>query len=241
MDMGLRDKFSSLLISYSATKLTQEEQLALNRIASTIGTISLYRQLPDAPTAGLARDEHALHAEYLQFTLSLERKYGDGRFEERREWLDTILRKLENGNVNLDAVYLVLHKAVRSRYRDTQIWRQIDRRRGQQNETVIVFRNLKKWITRAGSLFREEPDFDSHEDRLEWLRISQSLATLDTFSGQVLAESNTSERLRRANRGRPKADWVHDARRELRKAGVITKGDREDLLTVVGLVSDRTK
>ena len=63
MDMGLRDKFSSLLISYSATKLTQEEQLALNRIASTIGTISLYRQLPDAPTAGLARDEHALHAE----------------------------------------------------------------------------------------------------------------------------------------------------------------------------------
>ena len=238
MDPGLREKFHSLLCSYPAEKVTQDERLALNRIASAIGTVSLFRQLPDVPAAELARQEDALHLEYLRFKRNLEQKYGDGRYEERREWMDSILGVLEDAKVNLDTVYVVLHKAVRSQYRETQIWRQIDRRRNEAKEADAVFRNLKKWVTRAASLFGEEPDFDSLDDRREWHRISQSLVTLDEFLGGVLAESGPSEQLRRAHRGRPKADWVHDAHRQLREAGVTKQGDRQDLLKLVRLVPD---
>ncbi len=239
MDEGLRGKFYSFLLSYSAAKVPAEKREALIRVTSAIASVSMFRHGPGAPVDLLQQHESQLRAERWRLQLALERKYGDGRFEERRAHLDTILRDLERRPVKLSVVYSVLDEARRAQFRETLVWRHIDQRRERTKNEAIAFRHLHKWVTKLKPFFLDEPDFPSPEDRLDWHRTLSALETLEAFSAAALAEPGTSEKLRRSRRGRPRAEWVHDARRQLREAGVAKEDDREDLLGLAGLVARR--
>ena len=170
----------------------------------------------------------------------LERKYGDGHYEDRRFLLEVTLKAISE-RADLEKVFDVLSRA-RHLARRSQANR-VGARYSQRREAVLVRRNLRHWIGRALGLFAVNVDF--LDDVIDGGVRNPTFDALRALDAALVKEPElgpriNSLRLRRSKAGRPSNRWLAPTHRLLSAAGVSSKELRNDLLMAVGLIPYKT-
>ena len=267
MDVLLRQLFNRLIFSYHRHPAFRAKIASLrevDRLAVLSNTEALVRFYSSGrkviPPSELEQYLSAIHSERIGLMLVIEREFGDGHYDQRKELLDTLLSRLATSKkVRLPDVFLALDRATRTQQREQMVGRYLDEQRESKTETDRVVRNLAEWLPRAKSLM-ESVDIDAEvrpesrrstdpahnqENEQTWTRaehieVRQALEVIERFLAHIRDAETSTERLRRSRAGRPSAPWVHQARQALRAAGVTSKELREDLLMATGLIPFRS-
>jgi hypothetical protein len=174
-----------------------------------------------------------------------ERRYGIGRYDERRALLRSTVVRLRRQGIDLDVVFRALAIAQGAQLHEADQGRRIDLARILLEERDLIAEHLRYWIQRALRfyghpvmtwLFDKGPrpvvvNFATQE---HVKRVLSLLATDPLWSQPFHV------RRRRRHRGRASQPWLSVVRTALR-AAKVAHVDREVLLEAAGLIAPRPR
>ena len=196
--------------------------------------------------------------------IELENKYGVGHYEDRRDLLESCLKRLEGNNkTSLHAVFHALNEAYGLKGNAFFEGRGLDAVRDLFTERDLILKHLRRWLSRTERLYKRcysRPLCDAlslaayHGPApagvtdiqliLDKSPIDVPLLTsLRAFAAALDRDPLTilerPSRLRRPRRGHQPEPWLKQVRLRLRDAGVEASL-REDLLVAVGFIPYRS-
>jgi hypothetical protein len=174
----------------------------------------------------------------------LERRRGNGHYDQRRDLLRTTLDYLKGKDVDFDAVLAVLEEA--KRCQGAQLAdREVEAARRNLDLERRLSRRLRPQLVQFGALLRQNQSFEVIADS-SVVEMIKAIGAFEVAAAKRGAQTRSRRYpfdypgpRRRKTRGAPPRDWLAQARHGLSRAGVSDSGTREDLLMAAGLRSYR--